>query len=135
MFPTSYQPSTLMVNWFKLRFRGLLIAIAFGLIAYFIISAIVFVPFFDFDFIWQPDNIFKIEEVHLKSPSNSYVQSGDIVLTVNDKPARWMNWQLLFDLGQESYQFIIQRDDRITHSARPRSEPGWPLFLPNKNKK
>ncbi len=97
-------------EWSQSKFRLLLITGALVLIAYFTIYIVFFGPSLGFVFSWDPDNVFKIEEVSSDAPSSQYLQPGDVILEVDGKPARWRSWSPLFTPGQNAYQMTIQRN-------------------------
>lgn len=115
-------------NWSRLGFRLFLITGALGLIAYYTVYVIFLVPSLDFIFIWDPDNVFKVEEVMPNSPSSLFMQPGDIILAVDGKPARWMSWSPLFAPGQETYQVTIHRSGQEWTVTIPSGAPDFELI-------
>ncbi|MFQ5421685.1 MAG: hypothetical protein ACE5EY_15135, partial [Anaerolineae bacterium] len=128
MSPISSPTFVSWPKWSRLSFRLLLITGALGLIAYYTIYVVFWVPSLDFIFSWDPDNVFKIAEVAPKAPSSPILQPGDIILTVDGKPARWMSWSPLFAPGQEAYQVTIQRSGQEWTAAIPSGAPDFELI-------
>ena len=90
MSPITSQTPALKPNWSRFGFRALLITVALGLIVYFTIHVVFFVPSLNFVFSWDPDNVFKIEEVSPDSSSYPYLQPDDILATRRDYiDGRW----------------------------------------------
>lgn len=109
MARTSHLLQISLNQWLN-KLRIPLIIAGLGLITFFTFYVAFFVPPLDFIYVWQPDSVFKVEDVSFDWPSASSLMAGDIILTIDGQPARWANWTPLFAPQQDEYQITLMRN-------------------------
>lgn len=112
MAPTSQHFQISLNQWLN-KLRIPLIIAGLGVITFFTLYATFFVPPLDFTLTWEPDNVLKIVDVPPDWPSASSLRTGDIILTVDGRPARWANFTPLFTPHQDEYQITLMRNGEI----------------------
>ena len=90
-----------------IRLFSVLITLIF--ILYFAIYLGLFFPYEDsHQFGWRPDNVYTVTAV-----SHTELEPGDIVLAIDDRPARQSFWQPLYTPHQSAYQLTVQRAEQV----------------------
>lgn len=81
-------------------------------------------PFYGFVTVWQPDNVFRVDEIPDGRQAAAYLRPDDVILTIDGVPARQRLWPPLFRPGQSEYTYTIDRDDKqfvFTIPVEPRT--------------
>ncbi|MCP5096839.1 MAG: hypothetical protein GY943_14915 [Chloroflexi bacterium] len=127
MFPASFHLDNPLTRLEKLRQRVRIsvIVITLALILYHTIYLAFFVPLYEIDFIWGRDNVVSVAAVPQHSTAAPYLQPGDTILAVDDRPMQWTVWQPQFVPGKAGYTYTVQRGDDLFTVSIPVAEPDF----------
>jgi signal transduction histidine kinase len=84
-----------------------------GLILYYLIYHVAFVPYFGFVLSWQPDNVLRVHslESYDDSPAARFLRPGDVILAIDGQPAWQSDRRALFAAMRPEYEYTIERQN------------------------
>jgi signal transduction histidine kinase len=112
----------------KLRLPLLLFSL--GLILYYIVYLLAFVPHFGFDFHWQPDNVMRIYSIDTYDdpPAAHFLRPSDVILAVDGQPVRQSDRQPIFYTMKAEYEYTVQRGNEQLIVTVPVAKPNFTVI-------